>query len=153
MYTKSTNVDIFSYIIVTLVLISHLCSRHIAEILPSEENSTPKEHRFSEDSMDSALNSVNPSSPSCQSSTEYRTSGSAAYYRNSLPSVTTTSNTAPILRRLSSNSAGNSSYYEVNRHRLQRRIEGTIKPFPSACFPCLLLEQYSRGEDGFPWEM
>nr|XP_056718039.1 sex comb on midleg-like protein 2 isoform X2 [Euleptes europaea] len=93
------------------------------EILPSEENSTPKEHSFSEDLMDSALNSVNPSSPSCRNSTEYRISGSAAYYRNSLPPVTATSNTAPILRRLSSSSAGNSSYYEVNRNRLQRRIE------------------------------
>ncbi|XP_054829666.1 sex comb on midleg-like protein 2 isoform X2 [Eublepharis macularius] len=94
-----------------------------AEILPSEENGTPKEHRFSEDLMDSALNSANPSSPSCRSSIEYRISGSAAYFRNSLPPVTATSNTAPILRRLSSGSAGNSSYYEVNRNRLQRRIE------------------------------
>ncbi|KAF7251014.1 Sex comb on midleg-like protein 2 [Varanus komodoensis] len=94
-----------------------------AEILPSEENGTPKEHRFSEDSMDSALNSVNPSSPNCRNSTECRTSGSVAYYRNSLPPVTATSNTAPILRRLSSSSAGNNSYYEVNRNRLQRRIE------------------------------
>ncbi|XP_044297767.1 sex comb on midleg-like protein 2 isoform X2 [Varanus komodoensis] len=93
------------------------------EILPSEENGTPKEHRFSEDSMDSALNSVNPSSPNCRNSTECRTSGSVAYYRNSLPPVTATSNTAPILRRLSSSSAGNNSYYEVNRNRLQRRIE------------------------------
>nr|XP_034971288.1 sex comb on midleg-like protein 2 [Zootoca vivipara]XP_034971290.1 sex comb on midleg-like protein 2 [Zootoca vivipara] len=94
-----------------------------AETLPSEENGTSKEHRFSEDSMDSALNLVNPASPNCRNSTEYRTSGSAAYYRNSLPPVTATSNTAPILRRLSSSSAGNSSYYEVNRNRLQRRIE------------------------------
>ncbi|XP_053162625.1 sex comb on midleg-like protein 2 isoform X2 [Hemicordylus capensis] len=93
------------------------------ETLPSEENGTPKEHRFSEDSMDSALNSVNPSSPNCRSSTEYCTLGSAAYYRNSLPPVTATSNAAPILRRLSSSSAGNSNYYEVNRNRLQRRIE------------------------------
>ncbi|KAL8190292.1 UNVERIFIED_CONTAM: hypothetical protein K2H54_047566 [Gekko kuhli] len=68
-----------------------------AEILPSEENNTPKEHRFSEDSMDSALNSVHLSSPSCQSSTEYHISGSAAYYRNSLPPVTATSNMAPVL--------------------------------------------------------
>ncbi|XP_061483215.1 sex comb on midleg-like protein 2 [Rhineura floridana] len=94
-----------------------------AETLPSEENGTPKEHRFSEDSMDSALNSVNPLSPNCRNSTEYRTSGSAACYRDSLPPVTATSNTAPILRRLSSSSAGNSNYYEVNRNRMQRRIE------------------------------
>ncbi|XP_020644817.3 sex comb on midleg-like protein 2 isoform X1 [Pogona vitticeps] len=94
-----------------------------AETLPSEENGTPKEHRFSEDSMDSALNSVNPSSPSCRNSIEYRTSGNAAYYRNSLPTVTATANTTPILQRLSSGSAGNATYYEVNRNRLQRRIE------------------------------
>ncbi|KAH0624719.1 hypothetical protein JD844_032455 [Phrynosoma platyrhinos] len=94
-----------------------------AETLPSEENGTPKEHRFSEDSMDSALNSVNPSKLNCRNSIEYRTSGNVSCYRNSLPPVTSTSNTAPILRRLSSSSAGNSSYYEVNRNRLQRRIE------------------------------
>ncbi|KAM7181685.1 sex comb on midleg-like protein 2 isoform 4-T5 [Macrochelys suwanniensis] len=94
-----------------------------AETLPTEEHGTPKEHRFSEDSMDSALNSVNPSSPTCRNSTEYRTSGSAAYYRNSLQPVTAASNSAPVLHRLSSNSAANSSYYEVNRNRMQRRIE------------------------------
>ncbi|XP_067322891.1 sex comb on midleg-like protein 2 isoform X2 [Anolis sagrei] len=93
------------------------------ETLPSEENGTPKEHRFSEDSMDSALNSVNPSKPNCRNSIEYRTSGNAASYRNSLPPVTATSKAAPILQRLSSSSAGNTSYYEVNRNRLQRRIE------------------------------
>uniref|UniRef100_A0A8D0HGF2 Scm polycomb group protein like 2 n=1 Tax=Sphenodon punctatus TaxID=8508 RepID=A0A8D0HGF2_SPHPU len=94
-----------------------------AETLPAEENTTPKEHRFSEVSMDSALNSVNLSSPAHRHSTEYRTSGSAIYYRNSLQPVTATSNTTPILRRLSSGSAGNSSYYEVTRNRMQRRIE------------------------------
>lgn len=93
------------------------------ETLPVEENSTSKEHRFSEDSMDSALNSVNLSSPARRNSTEYRTSGSAAYYRNSFQPVTATSNSAPILRRLSLSSAGNSSYYEVSRNRIQRRIE------------------------------
>uniref|UniRef100_A0A674IVC4 SAM domain-containing protein n=1 Tax=Terrapene triunguis TaxID=2587831 RepID=A0A674IVC4_9SAUR len=79
---------------------------------PSEgnlKNGTPKEHRFSEDSMDSALNSVNPSSPTRRNSTEYRISGSAAYYRNSLQPVTAASNSAPILHRLSSSSAGNST--------------------------------------------
>uniref|UniRef100_A0A803SRW2 Scm polycomb group protein like 2 n=1 Tax=Anolis carolinensis TaxID=28377 RepID=A0A803SRW2_ANOCA len=94
-----------------------------AETLPSEENGTPKEHRFSEDSMDSALNSVNSSKPNCRNSIEYRTSGNAACYRNSLPPATATSKAAPILRRLSSGSAGNTSYYEVSRNRLQRRIE------------------------------
>ncbi|XP_039345978.1 sex comb on midleg-like protein 2 isoform X2 [Mauremys reevesii] len=94
-----------------------------AETLPTEENGTPKEHRFSEDSMDSALNSVNPSSPTRRNSTEYRISGSAAYYRNSLQPVTAASNSAPILHRLSSSAAGNSSYYEVSRNRMQRRIE------------------------------
>uniref|UniRef100_A0A8C8E753 Scm polycomb group protein like 2 n=1 Tax=Otus sunia TaxID=257818 RepID=A0A8C8E753_9STRI len=73
-----------------------------AETLPIEENSTSKEHRFSEDSMDSALSSVNPSSPTHQNSTEYRTSGSAAYYRNSLQPVTATSNSGPILLVISS---------------------------------------------------
>ncbi|KAM6382726.1 sex comb on midleg-like protein 2 isoform 1-T1 [Alca torda] len=94
-----------------------------AETLPIEENSTSKEHRFSEDSMDSALNSVNPSSPTRRNSTEYHTSGSAAYYRNSLQPVSATSNSAPILRRLSLSSAGSSGYYEVSRNRIQRRIE------------------------------
>ncbi|NXW21420.1 SCML2 protein, partial [Circaetus pectoralis] len=94
-----------------------------AETLPIEENSISKEHRFSEDSMDSALSSVNPSSPTHRNSTEYRTSGSAAYYRNSLQPVTATSNSAPILRRLSLSSAGSSSYYEVSRNRIQRQIE------------------------------
>ncbi|XP_072708801.1 sex comb on midleg-like protein 2 isoform X4 [Ciconia boyciana] len=95
-----------------------------AETLPIEENGTSKEHRFSEDSMDSALSSVNPSSPTRRNSTEYRTSGSAAYYRNSLQPVTATSNSAPVLRRLSLSSAGSSGYYEVSRNRIQRRIEG-----------------------------
>ncbi|XP_010137635.1 PREDICTED: sex comb on midleg-like protein 2, partial [Buceros rhinoceros silvestris] len=94
-----------------------------AEALPIEENSTSKEHRFSEDSMDSALSSVNPSSPTRRNSTEYRTSGSAAYYRNSLQPVTATSNSAPILRRLSLSSAGSSGYYEVSRNLIQRRVE------------------------------
>ncbi|KAJ7408313.1 Sex comb on midleg-like protein 2 [Willisornis vidua] len=94
-----------------------------AETLPIEENSTSKEHRFSEDSMDSALNSVNRSSPTCRNSTEYRPAGSAAYYRNSHLPATATSNSAPVLRRLSLSSAGSSSYYEVGRNRIQRRIE------------------------------
>ncbi|NWI30115.1 SCML2 protein, partial [Sula dactylatra] len=94
-----------------------------AETLPIEENSTSKEHRFSEDSMDSALSSVNPSSPTRRNSMEYRTSASATYYRNSLQPVTATSNSAPVLRRLSLSSAGSSGYYEVSRKRIQRRIE------------------------------
>uniref|UniRef100_A0A8B9M888 Scm polycomb group protein like 2 n=1 Tax=Accipiter nisus TaxID=211598 RepID=A0A8B9M888_9AVES len=94
-----------------------------AETLPIEENSISKEHRFSEDSMDSALSSVNPSSPTHRNATEYRTSGSAAYYRNSLQPVTATSNSAPILRRLSLSCAGSSNYYEVSRNRIQRQIE------------------------------
>ncbi|XP_059576876.1 sex comb on midleg-like protein 2 isoform X5 [Alligator mississippiensis] len=94
-----------------------------AETLPNEENCIPKEHRFSEDPLDSVLNSVSPSSPTCRNSTEYRSSGSVAYYRTSLQPVTATSKSAPILRRLSSSSAGNTSYYEVNRNRIQRRIE------------------------------
>lgn len=76
--------------------------------------------------MDSALNSVNPSSPTCRNSTEYRSSGSTAYYRNSFQPVTATSNSAPVLRRLSLSSAGSSSFYEVSRNRIQRRIEGML---------------------------
>lgn len=98
----------------------------VAETLPAEENSTSKEHRFPEDSMDSALNSVNPSNPTCRNSTEYRTSGNAAYYRSSHQPATATSNSAPVLRRLSLSSAGSSGYYEVSRNRIQRRIEGTL---------------------------
>ncbi|KAJ7396554.1 Sex comb on midleg-like protein 2 [Pitangus sulphuratus] len=103
--------------------VTHNCSKRRAETLPIEENSISKEHRFSEDSMDSALNSVNPSSPTCRNSTEYRTAGSAAYYRNSHQPATATSNSAPILRSLSLSSAGSSSYCEVSRNRIQRRIE------------------------------
>ncbi|NWU96463.1 SCML2 protein, partial [Upupa epops] len=94
-----------------------------AETLPPEENSTSKEHRFSEDSMDSALSSVNPSSLTRRNSSEYRSSGNAAFYRNTLQPVTATSNAAPVLRRLSLSSAGSSGYYEVSRSRMQRRIE------------------------------
>ncbi|XP_019384792.1 PREDICTED: sex comb on midleg-like protein 2 isoform X6 [Crocodylus porosus] len=94
-----------------------------AETLPNEENCILKEHRFSEDPLDSVLNSVSPSSPTRRNSTEYRSSGSIAYYRTSLQPVTATSKSAPILRRLSSSSAGNTSYYEVNRNRIHRRIE------------------------------
>ncbi|XP_075445906.1 sex comb on midleg-like protein 2 isoform X2 [Ascaphus truei] len=93
------------------------------ETLPAEENVTPKDHRFSEESMDSALNSVNPPSPSPRNPAEYRTTGSAStYYRGALQPVTATSNTAPLLRRSSSSSAGN-SYYDASRSRIHRRIE------------------------------
>ncbi|XP_038613355.1 sex comb on midleg-like protein 2 isoform X6 [Tachyglossus aculeatus] len=93
-----------------------------AEALPAGENGTPKEHRFPEKSMDSALNSLNPPSPTRRNATEYRTSTSASYFRNSLQSVTATSNSAPTLHKLSSGPAGN-HYGEVNRSRTQRRIE------------------------------
>uniref|UniRef100_G3W9D2 Scm polycomb group protein like 2 n=1 Tax=Sarcophilus harrisii TaxID=9305 RepID=G3W9D2_SARHA len=93
-----------------------------AEILPSEENGMPKEHRFSEQSMDSSLNSGNPVSPAYRNPTNCRTSTSTTYYRNSLQSVTTTSNSVPMLHKLSLNPAGN-NYYEGNRRRMQRRIE------------------------------
>lgn len=73
--------------------------------------------------MDSALNSVNLSNPTCRNSTAYRTSGNAAYYRNSHQPATATSNSAPVLRKLSLSSAGSSGYYEVSRNRIQRRIE------------------------------
>ncbi|XP_038613352.1 sex comb on midleg-like protein 2 isoform X3 [Tachyglossus aculeatus] len=99
-----------------------LCLCCTAEALPAGENGTPKEHRFPEKSMDSALNSLNPPSPTRRNATEYRTSTSASYFRNSLQSVTATSNSAPTLHKLSSGPAGN-HYGEVNRSRTQRRIE------------------------------
>ncbi|XP_038613351.1 sex comb on midleg-like protein 2 isoform X2 [Tachyglossus aculeatus] len=97
-------------------------ARPSEEALPAGENGTPKEHRFPEKSMDSALNSLNPPSPTRRNATEYRTSTSASYFRNSLQSVTATSNSAPTLHKLSSGPAGN-HYGEVNRSRTQRRIE------------------------------
>ncbi|XP_070606858.1 sex comb on midleg-like protein 2 isoform X2 [Erythrolamprus reginae] len=92
-----------------------------AETLPNEE--TSKEHNFADNSMDSALNSVTLSSSNNQNSTEYRTSGNAAYFRHSLPSVSATSNTAP-------SATGNKSYCEVARKRLQQRIEASSKTGP-----------------------
>ncbi|XP_068000824.1 sex comb on midleg-like protein 2 isoform X2 [Melanerpes formicivorus] len=94
-----------------------------AETLPGEEHSTSKGHRFPEDSLDSALSSANPSSPTRRNSVEFRAAGSTAGYRNSLHSGTATSSSAPLLRRLSLSSAGSSGYYEVSRSRIQRRIE------------------------------
>ncbi|XP_064008144.1 sex comb on midleg-like protein 2 isoform X2 [Pogoniulus pusillus] len=95
-----------------------------AEALPAEENSTSKGHRFPEDSVDSSLSSLHPSSPTRWNSMEYRAAGSStACYKSSLHSVTATSTSAPALRRLSLSSAASSGYYEVSRSRLQRRIE------------------------------
>ncbi|XP_053310852.1 sex comb on midleg-like protein 2 [Spea bombifrons] len=94
-----------------------------AETLPAEENGTPKDHGYSEESMDSALNSVNPPSPAHRTTAEFRSGGSTpTYYRTSLQSVTPTSNAAPLLRR-SSVSAGNGCLYDAGRNRMQRRIE------------------------------
>ncbi|XP_069492935.1 sex comb on midleg-like protein 2 isoform X2 [Ambystoma mexicanum] len=93
-----------------------------AETLHTEENGHPKEQRFVEESMDSALNSINQTNPSSRSSTEYRNSGTATYYRVSHQPATATSNSAPVLHRLSSSSAS-SSFYEGNKIRMQRRIE------------------------------
>ncbi|XP_027691184.1 sex comb on midleg-like protein 2 isoform X1 [Vombatus ursinus] len=118
-----------------------------AEILPAEESGMPKEHRFSEQSMDSSLNSGNPSSPACRNPTNCRTSTSTTYYRNSLQSVTTTSNSVPVLHKLSLNPAGN-NYYEGNRSRMQRRIEAassTTGPELSA-----LKRESSRGSNKDP---
>ncbi|XP_069060624.1 sex comb on midleg-like protein 2 isoform X2 [Pleurodeles waltl] len=94
-----------------------------AQTLHTEENINSKEQRFGEESMDSTLSSVKPSSPSCRNSNEYRISGTATYYRGSVQPATATSNSAPVLHRLSSSSTGSSNYYEVNRNRMQRRIE------------------------------
>ncbi|XP_077338340.1 sex comb on midleg-like protein 2 isoform X1 [Lithobates pipiens] len=94
-----------------------------AETLPLEENDTPKDPRYSEESMDSALNAVNPHSPSPRNS-EYRPGGNTpTFYRTSLQPVTPTSNSAPLIRRSSSSSAGNSCYYDTSRNRIHRRIE------------------------------
>ncbi|PIO33646.1 hypothetical protein AB205_0169630 [Aquarana catesbeiana] len=73
--------------------------------------------------MDSALNAVNPHSPSPRNS-EYRPGGNTpSFYRTSLQPVTPTSNSAPLIRRSSSSSAGNSCYYDTSRNRIHRRIE------------------------------
>ncbi|XP_063312994.1 sex comb on midleg-like protein 2 [Pelobates fuscus] len=91
-----------------------------AETLPAEENGITKEHRYSEESMDSALNTVNPSSPAHHNTVDVRAVGNTpAYYRTP---VTATSNTTPLLRRSSSSSASN-SYYDAGRSRIHRRIE------------------------------
>uniref|UniRef100_A0A8C5LU01 Scm polycomb group protein like 2 n=1 Tax=Leptobrachium leishanense TaxID=445787 RepID=A0A8C5LU01_9ANUR len=92
-----------------------------AETLPADENGTAKDHRYSEESMDTALNTVNPPSPAHRNAAEFRAVGSSpAYYRTS---VTATSNTTPALRRSSSSSAGNGCYYDAGRPRIHRRIE------------------------------
>ncbi|XP_059506391.1 polycomb protein SCMH1 isoform X3 [Stegostoma tigrinum] len=93
-----------------------------AETLPAEENVTPKEHKYSE-SLDSALNSCKPPSPPQRNSNEYRNSGNKFVFRSSVVSSGCTSNSAPTLRRQTSNSAANNSYYDINRTRMQRRIE------------------------------
>ncbi|XP_042190184.1 polycomb protein SCMH1 isoform X2 [Callorhinchus milii] len=94
----------------------------LEETLPAEENVTPKEHKYSE-SLDSTLNSVKPPSPSQRNSSEYRNSGNTPFsFRSSVQPSGPTSNSAPSLRRLTSNSTGNNSYYD-NRNRMQRRIE------------------------------
>ncbi|XP_078415535.1 polycomb protein SCMH1 isoform X4 [Cetorhinus maximus] len=93
-----------------------------AETLPAEENVTPKEHKYSE-SLDSALNSVKPPSPPQRNSSEYRNSGNKFVFRSSVVPSGSTSNSAPTLRRQTSNSATNNGYYDVNRTRMQRRIE------------------------------
>ncbi|NP_001072602.1 sex comb on midleg-like protein 2 [Xenopus tropicalis] len=94
------------------------------EMSPTEENCMPKDQRFSEESMDSALNTVNTASPATRNTTEYRNMGAtSAYYRGSVQPVTATSNGAPVVRRSSSSSASNSCYYDSSRNRTQRRIE------------------------------
>ncbi|XP_075709077.1 sex comb on midleg-like protein 2 isoform X4 [Rhinoderma darwinii] len=95
-----------------------------AETLPLQENETPKDHRYSEESIDSALNAVNPPNSSPRTTAEYRSAGNTpAFYRASLQPMTPTSNTTPLVRRSSSSSAGNSCYYETGRNRMHRRIE------------------------------
>ncbi|KAM9320790.1 sex comb on midleg-like protein 2 [Gastrophryne carolinensis] len=95
-----------------------------AETLPLEENDTSKDPRYSEESMDSALNTVTPPSPSPRNLMEYRSSGNTpSFYRPPLQPASTTSNNAPLVRRSSSSSAGNGCYYDTGRNRMQRRVE------------------------------
>ncbi|XP_068124752.1 sex comb on midleg-like protein 2 isoform X2 [Hyperolius riggenbachi] len=96
-----------------------------AETLPLEENNTAKDPRYLEESMNSALNTVNLNSPSPRSTAEYRSTGNTpSFYRTSLQPVTPTSNNAaPLVRRSSSSSAGNSCYYDTSRSLIHRRIE------------------------------
>ncbi|XP_041067685.1 polycomb protein SCMH1 isoform X5 [Carcharodon carcharias] len=103
-----------------------------AETLPAEENVTPKEHKYSE-SLDSALNSVKPPSPPQRNSSEYRNSGNKFVFRSSVVPSGSTSNSAPTLRRQTSNSATNNGYYDVNRTRMQRRIE--VNWYHQHCLP------------------
>ncbi|XP_018102376.1 sex comb on midleg-like protein 2 isoform X3 [Xenopus laevis] len=94
------------------------------ETSPTEENSTPKDQRFSEGSMDSALNVVSTPSPATRNTAEYRNIGAtSAYYRGSVQPVIATSNSAPVVRRSSSSSASNSCYYDTGRNHTPRRIE------------------------------
>lgn len=88
------------------------------EILPAEDNVTPKEHKYSE-----TLDSAKPPSPSQRNSSEYRNSGNKLVFRNSVVPSCSTSNSTSTLRRVASNSAANNGYYDVNRARMQRRIE------------------------------
>ncbi|MBN3279584.1 SCML2 protein, partial [Polyodon spathula] len=101
-------------------------SQPFTETLPHDESGLLKEHRFSEESMDSASNSMNPRSPALRNPAEYRPQGSSPYYRSSHLPVGAASSSAPTppLRRISSNPAGGStSYHEVNISRMQRRVE------------------------------
>ncbi|XP_015219389.1 sex comb on midleg-like protein 2 isoform X2 [Lepisosteus oculatus] len=92
------------------------------ETLPHEENGMLKEQRFSEESMDSASNSMNPRPPSLRSSSEYRSPAGAPYYPGH----------PPTLRRLASTPP------ELTGTRLHRRVEGgqtassTTGPDPQA---------------------
>ncbi|MGH0151833.1 UNVERIFIED_CONTAM: hypothetical protein FKN15_050235 [Acipenser sinensis] len=91
-----------------------------------DENGLLKEHRFSEESMDSASNSMNPRSPAVRNPAEYRPQGSSPCYRSSHLPVGAASSSAPTppLRRISSNPAGGSANcHEVNISRMQRRVE------------------------------
>ncbi|RXM32690.1 Sex comb on midleg-like protein 2 [Acipenser ruthenus] len=97
-----------------------------AETLPHDENRLLKEHRFSEESMDSASNSMNPRSPALRNPAEYRPQGSSPCYRSSHLPLGAASSSAPTppLRRISSNPVGGSAnYHEVNISRMQRRVE------------------------------
>ncbi|XP_029113954.1 sex comb on midleg-like protein 2 isoform X2 [Scleropages formosus] len=78
-----------------------------AETLPHEENGLLKEQRFSEESMDSASNSMAPGPPTLRSPSEYRPKASTPYYSAS----------PPPLRRLS-----------TTRHHRQMEASSTTGP-------------------------
>ncbi|MFT7799398.1 sex comb on midleg-like protein 2 [Arapaima gigas] len=97
-----------------------------AETLPHEENGLLKEQRFSEESMDSASNSMAPGPPTLRSPSEYRPKASSTYYSAS----------PPPLRRLSSTShhrqvEAASSTTGPDVQAMERETPGSLASSPS----------------------